>query len=397
VKRLLVISSAIHYSHDGRLYSYVPYAREIDLWADLFPELIIAAPCREAPPSSDCAPFSRPNISVIPQVETGGNTLSAKTRQIALLPALVWGLCRAMRQADAIHVRCPGNLGLLGAMLAPLFSRYRIAKYAGEWRGFPNEAWSFRLQRRILGSRWWNAPVTVYGNWPNQAPHVIPFFTSVLTQDQMARARAAAAKKTAATPARKRLRLLYVGRLTQPKNVDVLLAAVAALKAEAIETHCDIVGDGPERGALERQATDLGLNDCVAFAGGVDFEKVLEFYEQADALALVSGAEGWGKVLVEAMAFGLVCIGSNRGVIPWMLGEGRGIVVAPRDVAALTDQIRRIAESPAEFQPMREKAAAWAQRYTLEGLRDALRELLNSHWGVRLDAAPTAQPQQGDL
>jgi len=382
VKSLLVISSAIHYIHDGRLFSYIPYAREIDLWADLFPELIIAAPCRATAPPPDCAPFSRSNISVIPQLETGGNTLNAKIKQIALLPALIWGLCRAMRRADAIHVRCPGNLGLLGAALAPFFSRYRVAKYAGEWRGFPGEAWSFRLQRRILGSRWWNAPVTVYGDWPNQPAHVIPFFTSAVTRDQMARARVAAAKKTGAEPARKRLRLLYVGRLTRPKNVDVLLAAVAALKAEAIETHCDIVGEGPERGALERQAADQGLSDCVAFAGGVGLEKTLEFYEQADVLALVSGAEGWGKVLVEAMAFGLVCIGSNRGVIPWMLGEGRGIVVAPRDVAALADQIRRIAASPADFQPMREKASAWAQRYTLEGLRDALHEMLSERWGV---------------
>src|SRR5205823_1367344 len=121
--------------------------------------------------------------------ETGGENLWAKLAQLAALPLLMFGLARAMRKADAIHVRCPGNLGLLGAVMAPLFSRYLVAKYAGQWSGYPGEARTVRLQRTILRSRWWRGPVTVYGEWPGQSPHVIPFFTSVLTEQQLARAK----------------------------------------------------------------------------------------------------------------------------------------------------------------------------------------------------------------
>jgi glycosyltransferase involved in cell wall biosynthesis len=164
---------------------------------------------------------------------------------------------------------------------------------------------------------------------------------------------------------------------------------MAKLSEQNFQIHCDIVGDGPERPALEAQAADLGLRNCVKFAGGVDFERVLDFYEQAHVLVLVSETEGWPKAIAEAMAFGLICIGSNRGLIPEMLGEGRGILVPPGDVGALTEALRQIAKDPQKYQPVRARAAAWAQKYSLENLREALRELLTERWQVAIGALPS--------
>jgi len=62
--RLLITSHVIHYRHQGRLYAYGPYAREIDQWADLFAEVEIASPCRQQEPPGDCLPFERANISI---------------------------------------------------------------------------------------------------------------------------------------------------------------------------------------------------------------------------------------------------------------------------------------------------------------------------------------------
>ncbi len=398
-ERLLIVSHVTHFAHAGKLYAHAPYAREINLWADLFPQVLIAAPYRTSAPPSDAEAFARPNITVLPQRETGGDTLRAKLVQLALLPLLLWDLSRALTQADAIQVRCPGNLGLLGVGLAPLFSRYRVAKYAGEWQGFPGEAWSCRLQRWLLGSRWWQAPVLTYGEWPRQPAHVVPCFTSVMTEQQMGRARHASARKLEPSlgteAAAARLNVLYVGRLTRSKNVSVLLAALAPLHAAGLPVHCDIVGAGPEREPLALLAEQLGLGACTTFAGGVDFEQVLAYYENADVLVLASDTEGWGKVLVEAMAFGTVCIGSQRGVIPWMLADGRGIVVAPREVEALTAALRQVATTPDQFLPMRAQAAAWAQRFTLEGLRAKFGEILSQHWGGTFSTEPAPAPQQG--
>jgi len=378
--RLLIISSVIHYQYGSGLYAYGPYAREVDIWADLFPEVIIAAPCRNEAPPGDCLGFTRPNISLRPQEETGGETFKAKAGQILKLPTLVWGLSGAMREADAIHVRCPGNLGLLGIVLAPLFSRYLIAKYAGQWCGYPSEAWSVRLQRSLLSSPWWRGPVTVYGRWPNQPSNVVPFFTSILTTEQMALARSAANKGKSGDV----LQVLYVGRLSSDKNVDVLLSAVAKLRTQAIRLKCIIVGEGEHRSALEAQAKEMGVDDCAEFVGGVNFERVLGFYEQANVLILASESEGWPKAIAEGMAFGLICIGSNRGMVPDMLSEGRGLMVPPGDVDALAEALREIATAPEDYQLMRARAAAWSQQYSLEGLREALRELLSTRWGISI-------------
>jgi glycosyltransferase involved in cell wall biosynthesis len=388
VKNLLIVSSAIHYRHGGGLFAYGPYAREIDIWADLFPRVSIAAPCRDEAPPGDCLPFTRANIEVVPQLETGGDNLRAKALQVLMLPLLVFGLCRAMRRADAIHVRCPGNLGLLGIFLAPLFSRRLVAKYAGQWCGYAGEPWTARLQRALLRSAWWRAPVTVYGRWANQPPQVVPFFTSILTDEQVARAREAASRKTFD---RAPLRVLYVGRLYEGKNVEVLLTALGDLKARGVELSCDIVGEGHLRAPLEEQVASLGLRESVEFAGGVDFERVLEFYERADVLVLASENEGWPKAIAEGMAFGLVCVGSDTGFVPEMLSDGRGVVVPPGDAHALALALRRVAASPSECARMSARASAWARKYSLEGLRDALRELFAARWHVSLDAPPRSK------
>jgi glycosyltransferase involved in cell wall biosynthesis len=162
-----------------------------------------------------------------------------------------------------------------------------------------------------------------------------------------------------------------VGRLSRAKNVDVLLDALGGLP-------CTIVGDGPERESLEAKAAGLGVQ--ADFVGAVDFERVLALYETHDVLVLASETEGWPKAIVEAMAFGLVCIGSERGLIPQILGEGRGLAVPPRDVDALAAALRRIAASPDEARQMGERAAFFGQRYSLEDLREALQELMVAWW-----------------
>ena len=348
-RELLIVSHVVHYRHGGRLFAYGPYAREIDIWADLFPRVTIAAPCRDEGPPGDCLPFSRANIAILPQKETGGETLGAKVALAAALPALAWGLVRAMRRAEAIHVRCPGNIGLLGAALGALFSRRLVAKYAGQWSDYRGEPVTSRLQKAILRSRWWGGPVTVYGRWPGQPPHVIPFFTSILTADQAARAQAVAGARRPGGP----LRVLYVGRLSRPKNVDSLIDSIKNLDDRSCPCECALVGDGPQRPALEAQVAAHGLQGRVRLVGSLSFERVLDFYEWADVLVLASETEGWPKAIAEGMAFGLVCIGSDRGLIPQMLGEGRGVVVPPGDVASLTEALGRLAAAPDDREAIR--------------------------------------------
>lgn len=390
-ERLVVVSCATHYHWRGEYHAYAPYTREMDLWAQLFREVIIAAPLEEGPPPGDCAPFAGSNVRVRKQRALGGETVGAKVRQALALPWVCRDLVRVFREGDAIHVRCPGNLALPALFLAPLFSRRLVAKYAGQWSGYPREPSTYTLQRALLRSRWWRGPVTVYGHWPDQPPHVVPFFTSVMTAPQVARASAAAVGRRFQLP----LRLLYVGRLVATKNVGALLHAAAALASEGVEVETTIVGDGPERDALVRLAHSLGIAHAVRFTGALAYDAVLDWYERADVLVLVSESEGWGKAVAEAMAFGLLCVGSDHGFLAEMLGDGRGIVVPSGDAGALTDALRRVAADPGAFAGCTARAASWAQRFSLEGLRDALGQLLSERWSSPVDdrrQAPGTRP-----
>ena len=374
--RLVVVSHVVHYRFEGRLFAYGPYAREIVLWAGLFGEVAIASPCRDERPPADCLAFDSDNISIMPQVEAGGETMFAKLALLAALPAMLVRLARAMAQGDAIHVRCPGNLGLLGVLLAPLLRKPLVAKYAAQWNHSAGEPTSARLQKWLLRSRWWRGPVTVYGKWPDQPAHVIPFFTSLLAAPQMERAQAAAQKPRGEGP----LNVLYTGRLSKSKHVDAVVRAVAVARAAGHDMTATVVGEGPERAALAALAAELGIADAVEFTGGLGFEEVIGRLERADILALISETEGWPKSLAEGMAFGLIAIGSERGFVPEMLADGRGLLVSPGDAEGLAKLLLDVAANPAGYEQMRRDAARWAQRFSLEGLRDAIRALLLEHW-----------------
>ncbi len=376
-RTLTIVSSAPHHVWDGRLWSHAPYVREIDLWCRLFERVIIVGPTEATAPTGDCVPFTDEGLELRPVPPTGGDGIGPKLHQLTLLPLLVWRVCRALLDGDAAHVRCPGNIGLLGVFLAPLLRRRLVAKYAGQWNGFPGEKWTVRLQRAVLSSRWWRGPVTVYGDWPDQPRHVIPFFTSVLTDEQVERARhLERLPRRAGT-----LRLLFVGRLSGPKNVDTVLRAVAAVVADGVDVHTTVVGDGAERDRLETLAHGEGIAERVTFAGAVGIEAVLDHYEQADTLVLVSQSEGWPKAVAEAMTFGLVCVGSDRGMVPQML-EGRGVVVPSGDVAALAGALRGLAADAAGADTMARRAAEWGQRHSLEELESAIAALLTDWWGT---------------
>jgi glycosyltransferase involved in cell wall biosynthesis len=379
VQRLAVVTSVIHYRYGGRIWAYGPYVLEIDAWAKMFPEILVAAPCRNSSPPDDCLPLPQ-NVSIVPQREMGGTNLSAKLAQLVALPYAIYRLCFAIRQADAVHVRCPGNVGLMGALISPLLQRKRIAKFAGQWTDYDQEPWTVRLQRRILRSRWWNAPVLVYTDRKTERDFVVPSFAYGLTASQVARGRAASILRGANAP----LHVLYAGRLSPAKNVDTLLEAVAMVRRKGVPMTCTIVGEGPERSNLEHQAESLDIRSSVRFAGGATPAEVLLSFEAADILVLASDTEGWPKALVEGMAFGLVCIGSTHGLMPRMLGEGRGLVVPPRNASALAEALHTANQmSQNELTGMRERAVAWAGNFTVEEFERSLQGVLERHWGIR--------------
>jgi glycosyltransferase involved in cell wall biosynthesis len=106
-----------------------------------------------------------------------------------------------------------------------------------------------------------------------------------------------------------------------------------------------LVGDGPERAKLERQAIDYGINEQLVFTGQRDDAK--RFYGIATVFALPSYTEGTPNVLLESMAAGVPVVAAAVGGIPELVSDGRNALLVPSsDPAALANAMASLMLSP---------------------------------------------------
>jgi glycosyltransferase involved in cell wall biosynthesis len=142
--------------------------------------------------------------------------------------------------------------------------------------------------------------------------------------------------------------ILCVGRLVCHKGHDVLLEAVSQLPRDR-QWDLVIAGNGPLLSSLTRKCIDLGIADRVMFKTGLVDKELEQEYQRASIFVLptvpVNGTEGFGIVLLEAMAHRLPIIASNIGGVAEVLDKGScGVLVEPGDVQRLCDAIRRVAD-----------------------------------------------------
>lgn len=136
-----------------------------------------------------------------------------------------------------------------------------------------------------------------------------------------------------------------VGRLTEQKGHTYLLDAFAEVIQALPSAHLLVVGDGELRLALERQAARLGLRDSVTFTGRR--EDVPRIMMALDVLVMPSLWEGFGLVLLEAMAAGRPVVASQVSAISEIVVEGEtGLLVPPADPKALAKALLTILVDP---------------------------------------------------
>lgn len=151
---------------------------------------------------------------------------------------------------------------------------------------------------------------------------------------------------------KRRINILFVGRLIDLKGVDVLIKAFQAVQKKYKDAHLTIVGDGPLKEDLSNLLQELNL-DKVSFTGFLTGEPLRKAFEEASILVLPSiinkqgETEGLGMVLVEALSFGIPVIGSDVGGIPDIIINGKtGLLARPGDPDDLAEKITKLIENP---------------------------------------------------
>ncbi len=164
-------------------------------------------------------------------------------------------------------------------------------------------------------------------------------------------------------------RILSVGRLVEKKGFPDLINACALLRDAGLAFRCAIYGEGPLEGELRALIDTLGLADAVTLPGACSQQELIPELQRADLFALASfvtddgDRDGVPNVLVEAMACGLPVVSTTVAGIPELVKTGEnGVLVPPRDVAALADALAKLLRDPAE----RARMARAARRTVVE-------------------------------
>lgn len=256
-------------------------------------------------------------------------------------------LRKAIKQADPDQIVCVGTFAdLMVPLVAP--NRKSLLTVHGNYTMLLGESKLAWILRPML--RWRFARSLVVAPAQGVADDLIKNFSATNVRvihhgvdgEEITRLADAKPQDLPAEPY-----ILAVGRLAKQKDYPTLLGAYAKAREKGLTFPLVIVGDGPERTEIESLAKQLGLTGQARFLGHRD--NPYPYMKQARFLVLSSLWEGFGLVLIEAMALGIPCVSTDCPSGPGeILGHGEfGLLAPPADVDDLADKILQMCDPEA--------------------------------------------------
>jgi phosphatidylinositol alpha-1,6-mannosyltransferase len=355
----LLVSIDQHYVCDGaHIYSAegtAPYEFFRRTYLDVFDHVIVLARLRwdEHFNGHPDAVLDGPDVEFFPLPEFRGpfQYLPVRNRVVARMR-------EAIPAADAYLLRGPGTIG--GPFASELERRAR--PYAVQVLGDPWTMYgpgcaggSLRVfYRRLMTERLkricWNASAVSYVTrsslqcrYPASPDALATSWSDVQIEGAIATDEELEKRIESMSDLAKRPAVIgFVGTLEVPyKGADVLLRAVAACRAQGVHVLARLVGTGRLLKKYQYLAEQLGITGHVKFLGQLGAGRpIFQFLDSVDLFVMPSlGGEGLPRAMIEAMARGCPCIGSNVGGIPELLRPAD--LVEPGDPLALADEIKR--------------------------------------------------------
>jgi len=258
-------------------------------------------------------------------------------------------LARVLRQRRGIHLHA--HFVDRAATVALVASRFLDTTYSVTAHAREIYVDAFLLRERI-GEAVFAATCTEYNRryladlvGPSVAPRVLRLYHGLDLKTYLDGPERA--------PSAERPLLLAVAQLAERKGLRYLVEACRILADRGRAFECEIIGDGPLRGELERQVRELGLEDRVRLTGPLPYPDVVARYPRAAAFVLPcivtseGDRDGIPNVILEAMAAAVPVVSTPVSGIPEVLrGDETGLVVPERDAHAIADAVERLLDDP---------------------------------------------------
>ncbi len=370
--RFLIITHTPHKKSNNKWFAYEPYVREMNIWLKYIDEVEVIAPqCKQSISKIEASYNSDIIFNTIPAINLTsiGNIL----KTIFYTPGIVFKIIRACMRASHIHLRCPGNIGLLGSLVQIFFpNKIKTAKYAGNWDPSSKQPLSYKFQKKILSNTFLtrNINVLVYGKWENQTKNIKPFFTASYFDKE----RENHVKRNYSD----NLKFLFVGSLVSGKRPLMTIQIVEQLYNRGFKVNLDIYGDGILMKELVNYIKKNKLENVITLHGNSEKHQIKNAYKAAHFLILPSKSEGWPKAVAEAMFFGVIPISTSVSCIPYMLNFGkRGIIIKSKIDNAVA-VIEQELNNASGLHDKSLNALQWSQKYTLDYFESEVSKLIQA-------------------
>ena len=209
---------------------------------------------------------------------------------------------------------------------------------------------AYRFVSRLIATTRDEERYAVKAGWPREGVQVIPNFT-----------RMAAVREVRRPESERPCRLLSYGRLVEKKGFDVLLRAVAKVRASGLPVELRIGGEGTCRAALEALRKELALGEGVEVGAWID--DVPKALDAADLFVLPSLDEPFGIVILEAMARGVPIVSTRTQGPSEVLSAETSFLAEVGQVASLAEAIESAVRSPEGRQERARKALVEFRKY----------------------------------
>ena len=366
-----IITHAVLGKEDDHFFAYAPYVREMNIWTKFIDKVVIVSPVERNRKTAIQIDFEHTEIDfkAIPSINT--TTTKGIFRAIFEIPIIAFRIFKAMRKADHIHLRCPGNVGLVGCVVQILFpSKEKTAKYAGNWDPEDGEPLSYRMQKWILNNTFLtrNTKVLVYGEWPGTSSNIKSFFTATYKEEDKL--------PIAPKDLHGRINFLFVGTLTPGKRPMYAIQVIEELREAHFDVALKLYGEGKEREKLEKYIIQNNLQDIVVLMGAQSEIVVRKAYMESHFLLLPSKSEGWPKVVAEAMFWSCFPLATGVSCVPYMVGHGKRGLLLNVNLKKDLRQIVGILENQEEYNAKVQQSVTWSRQFTLDLFEKEIKDLL---------------------